>query len=167
MLSASRPSVRIMAAMETTRIVAVLMLTLSCALCAASCAQSPETSQETPQVTQGTGTDEDIAAAPEALGEFAPGGIGGTDFGHLDLGGGLDLSGSGSGHSAPSNGATVSYKTCADMYNDCQEIGGGCTRGFPGCDKWGQSSCGTCYKACMVHIAYPKACRCNSCGFTE
>lgn len=65
----------------------------------------------------------------------------------------------------PNAGATGSYKTCADMYNDCQDIGGRCKKGYPGCDRFGQSSCGTCYQACQAGSSYPKACRCHSCGF--
>lgn len=64
-------------------------------------------------------------------------------------------------------GATGAYKTCQDMFSTCQDIGGGCTRGFPGCDKFGQTSCGTCFSACLSSSPYPPACRCRSCGFTE
>ncbi|MFT3766697.1 MAG: hypothetical protein QM820_14455 [Minicystis sp.] len=56
-------------------------------------------------------------------------------------------------------------KTCTDMFDACQDIGGGCTKGYPGCDKYGQSSCGTCFKACKSGASYPPACRCHECGF--
>lgn len=64
-------------------------------------------------------------------------------------------------------GASGSYKTCTDMYEKCQEIGGKCTSGYPGCDVYGQTSCGRCLDACKAGTAYPPECKCRSCGFTE
>lgn len=64
-----------------------------------------------------------------------------------------------------SGGATGSYRTCEDMFIDCAAIGGGCTRGFPGCSSYGLTPCGACLKACKAGVPYPPACRCFSCGF--
>ncbi len=91
----------------------------------------------------------------------------GTDTDDLDPDNEVDMSPSMSEQAAPHGGATGSYKTCSNMYFDCTEKGGACTKGFPGCNKWGESSCNSCYKACQANVPYPKACRCNSCGFTE
>ena len=56
-------------------------------------------------------------------------------------------------------------KACEDMFADCEALGGGCTKGFPGCSTFGLSPCGACLKACKADVSYPKACRCLSCGF--
>jgi hypothetical protein len=111
---------------------------------------------------------ETSVAAPESVvSELGPVAVGATDSSPVDHDSDLDMSAPPSEQAIPDHGATGSYKTCSDMYFACQEIGGRCTRGYPGCDRFGQSSCGTCYEACQTGTAYPKACRCNSCGFTE
>lgn len=62
-------------------------------------------------------------------------------------------------------GASGAYRTCVDMFVACQLIGGGCTRGYPGCDRYGQTSCGTCLEACLSGASYPPACQCYAWGF--
>lgn len=62
-------------------------------------------------------------------------------------------------------GCGASVKTCEDMYVDCQNLGGGCTRGYPGCDVYGKASCGTCLECCLAGIPYPPKCKCRKCGF--
>lgn len=62
-------------------------------------------------------------------------------------------------------GCGSSYKTCEDMYVECQTLGGGCTRGYPGCDVYGKASCGTCLECCQAGIPYPPKCKCRKCGF--
>jgi len=47
----------------------------------------------------------------------------------------------------------------------CQNLGGGCTRGYPGCDVYGKASCGTCLECCLAGIPYPPKCKCRKCGF--
>lgn len=64
-------------------------------------------------------------------------------------------------------GSSHRYETCEDMYDRCQEIGGKCTKGYPGCDRFGQTSCGTCLEACKAGAAYPPECKCRKCGFME
>lgn len=56
-------------------------------------------------------------------------------------------------------------KTCTDMFVECQAIGGKCVTGYPGCDKYGKTSCGRCLEACNDDKPYPPECRCRSCGF--
>lgn len=56
-------------------------------------------------------------------------------------------------------------KDCYDMYADCEDIGGSCIRGFPGCDVHGSSACKSCFTACLSDVPYPPACNCSSCGF--
>ena len=63
-------------------------------------------------------------------------------------------------------GSSGPYKTCEDMYDRCQAIGGKCTKGYPGCDVHSQTSCSSCFSACKAGSSYPPACRCRSCGFT-
>jgi hypothetical protein len=56
-------------------------------------------------------------------------------------------------------------KTCTDMFVDCQDIGGKCITGYPGCDVYGHTSCESCRDACQTGAPYPPACKCRSCGF--
>src|SRR5688572_20569371 len=62
-------------------------------------------------------------------------------------------------------GCGGAVKTCEEMYVDCQSLGGGCTRGYPGCDVYGKASCGTCLECCLAGIPYPPKCKCRKCGF--
>lgn len=84
--------------------------------------------------------------------------------------GASELSGSGyhggNGGEVETGGCTPS-KTCADMFDACQDIDGKCTKGYPGCDVYGSTSCVSCRAACQARTAYPPACKCSSCGFTE
>lgn len=64
-------------------------------------------------------------------------------------------------------GCGSSYKSCQEMYVDCQDIGGSCTKGYPGCDVYGKASCGTCLECCLAGTPYPPKCKCHKCGFTE
>jgi hypothetical protein len=102
-----------------------------------------------------------VLVGPACVGEVAP------EAGQPDFGGEPSISGTLSEQAAPNGGATVTYKTCSDMYFTCQEIGGFCTKKYPGCNTWGQSACGTCYENCQAGARYPKECKCSSCGFTE
>jgi hypothetical protein len=70
----------------------------------------------------------------------------------------------GSGSSEEMAGCTPD-KTCTDMFVDCQEIGGKCITGYPGCDVYGHTSCSSCRDACQSGAPYPPACKCRSCGF--
>lgn len=58
-------------------------------------------------------------------------------------------------------------KKCAEMFERCNDIGGECTKAYPGCDTWGKSACRSCQEACMAGVQYPPKCHCGSCGFTE
>jgi len=58
-------------------------------------------------------------------------------------------------------------KTCLDMHDACQDIGGNCTKAYPGCDTYGSSACKSCFDACEKGNPYPSKCKCKSCGFTE
>ncbi|MGK4001146.1 hypothetical protein WMF31_00875 [Sorangium sp. So ce1036] len=62
-------------------------------------------------------------------------------------------------------GSCSPSKDCYDFFADCQDIGGKCTVGYPGCDKYGRTPCRTCLAACLVDKPYPPACNCYSCGF--
>lgn len=62
-------------------------------------------------------------------------------------------------------GCGGSYKTCEEMYVECQNLGGGCTKGYPGCDVYGKASCGSCLECCLAGIPYPPKCKCRRCGF--
>jgi hypothetical protein len=62
-------------------------------------------------------------------------------------------------------GCSSPQKSCYDMYAECQNINGKCTRGYPGCDVYGKASCGTCLECCLEGITYPKPCNCRKCGF--
>jgi hypothetical protein len=107
--------------MRITRLVAALMLSLSGALGASACIQAPDTSPAPPQpsaaapaATEVNG-DGDIAEAESALGDFSAGGIGGSDFGHLDLGGPLNLGGPTSGE-GPLNDRARCEAACWALY---------------------------------------------------
>lgn len=56
-------------------------------------------------------------------------------------------------------------KDCYDMFDDCEDIGGKCIVGFPGCDIHGSSPCRTCLDACLNDRPYPSQCNCRKCGF--
>lgn len=56
-------------------------------------------------------------------------------------------------------------KDCYDMFEDCEDIGGRCIVGFPGCDIHGSSPCRTCLVACLDDKPYPPQCNCRQCGF--
>jgi hypothetical protein len=58
-------------------------------------------------------------------------------------------------------------KTCLDMFDACQDIGGECTKAYPGCDTYGSSACKSCFNACERGDSYPSKCMCKSCGFTQ
>lgn len=113
--------------MGTSRIIAVLVLSLGCGLGAGACTQATETSSNRSQTTAAEGDtseasdDGDIAVAEDALGEFGAGSIGGSDFGHLDLGGPVQLGGSsgpGSGWGS-GNGSAV----CLATRGECLDAG--------------------------------------------
>ena len=62
-------------------------------------------------------------------------------------------------------GCSSAQKSCYDMYVECQNINGKCTRGYPGCDVYGKASCGTCLECCLNGVRYPAPCKCHKCGF--
>jgi hypothetical protein len=92
-----------------------------------------------------------------AGGPYPPGSAATGDW----FGNGNDV---GSGAAEEMAGCTPD-KTCTDMFVDCQEIGGKCITGYPGCDKWGHTPCESCRDACQKETQYPPACKCSSCGF--
>lgn len=158
--------------MRTLRITTGLAFCLSCGL-GSSCAQSTENRHDPPQTTAAGNSaieaaDNGVNGALECRGD-EPGvaSIEGNAPGDLGSDSGLVVAEPGSDQADVAGGATVSYKTCSDMYFTCQEKGGFCTKKYPGCDTWGQSACGTCYQNCQARTTYPKACKCNACGFTE
>jgi hypothetical protein len=71
---------------RTPRLVAALVLSFSGVIGASACVQEPDISPETSQTMLEADTDEAIATVADELGEFSSGSIGGSDFGHLDLG---------------------------------------------------------------------------------
>ena len=110
---------------------------------------------------------QDSKLTERAVAKVNPGSIGEADAGQPDFCGEPTIHGLLGKQAAPNGGATVYYKTCSDMYFTCQEMGGFCTKKYPGCDTWGQSACGTCYENCQAGTRYPKKCKCGKCGFTE
>jgi hypothetical protein len=67
-------------------------------------------------------------------------------------------------NACPADGCTP-RRTCVDMFDKCQDIGGECTKAYPGCDTYGSSACRSCFDACKSGAAYPPKCKCTSCGF--
>lgn len=61
--------------------------------------------------------------------------------------------------------AGCTSKDCYDMFEDCEDIGGRCIVGFPGCDVHGSSPCKSCFAACLDDRPYPSQCNCRQCGF--
>jgi hypothetical protein len=158
--------------MRTLRITTGLAFCLSCGL-GSSCARSTENFHD-PQQTPAAGNsafeaaDNGLDGALECR-DDEPGvaSIEGNALRGLGSDSGLIVAEPGSDQADVAGGATVSYKTCSDMYFTCQEKGGSCTKKYPGCDTWGQSACGTCYQNCQARTTYPKPCKCATCGFTE
>ncbi|WP_438005066.1 hypothetical protein WME89_40980 [Sorangium sp. So ce321] len=58
-------------------------------------------------------------------------------------------------------GSCSPSKTCTDMFVDCQDKGGSCTRLV---DRWGTTLCRACQEDCLAKIPY-RYTDCYKCGF--